>query len=114
MATLAKVYRRALDHLPRKHGDDCLQELRWIDDRRDLAEARPTMLPGSANGAGRGSHRADGHFLLAAAQHHNPWQVSTSSRPNARYRNSASSCRPSQVKNLVRWENSTNLHRVCV
>jgi len=24
----------------RKHGDDCLQELRWLYDRRDLAEAR--------------------------------------------------------------------------
>lgn len=22
--------RNALDHLPRKHGDDCLQELRWL------------------------------------------------------------------------------------
>lgn len=32
--------RNALDHLPRKHGDDCLQELRWLYDRRDLAEAR--------------------------------------------------------------------------
>ncbi|MBB2708925.1 UNVERIFIED_ORG: transposase-like protein [Rhizobium etli] len=28
--------RNALDHLPRKHGDDCLQELRWIYDRRDI------------------------------------------------------------------------------
>jgi putative transposase len=32
--------RNALDHLPRKHADDCLQELRWIYDRRDRAEAR--------------------------------------------------------------------------
>lgn len=32
--------RNALDHLPRKHGDDCLQELRWLYDRRDLAEAK--------------------------------------------------------------------------
>jgi putative transposase len=32
--------RNALDHLPRKHLDDCLQELRWVYDRRDLAEAR--------------------------------------------------------------------------
>jgi putative transposase len=30
----------ALDHLPRKHADDCLQELRWIYDRRDLVEAK--------------------------------------------------------------------------
>jgi putative transposase len=32
--------RNALDHLPRKHLDDCLQELRWIYDRRDLSEVR--------------------------------------------------------------------------
>ena len=32
--------RNALDHLPRKADDDCLTELRWIYDRRDLQEAR--------------------------------------------------------------------------
>jgi putative transposase len=32
--------RNALDYVPRKVGDDCLQELRWIYDRRDLAEVR--------------------------------------------------------------------------
>jgi putative transposase len=32
--------RNALDHLPRKADDDCLKELRWLYDRRDLAEAR--------------------------------------------------------------------------
>ena len=32
--------RNALDYLPRKADDDCLQELRWIYDRRDLAEAQ--------------------------------------------------------------------------
>ncbi len=32
--------RNALDHLPRKADDDCLQELRWMYDRRDLEEAR--------------------------------------------------------------------------
>ena len=31
--------RNALDHLPRKADDDCLQELRWIYDRRAMAEA---------------------------------------------------------------------------
>lgn len=31
--------RNALDHMPRKRDDDCLQELRWIYDRRDLEEA---------------------------------------------------------------------------
>ncbi len=32
--------RNALDYLPRKADDDCLQELRWIYDRRDTQEAR--------------------------------------------------------------------------
>ena len=32
--------RNALDHLPRKLADDCLQELRWIYDRRELVEVR--------------------------------------------------------------------------
>lgn len=35
--------RNALDHLPRKADDDCLRELRWIYDRRDLTEARKDM-----------------------------------------------------------------------
>ncbi|MBB2713070.1 IS256 family transposase [Rhizobium sophoriradicis] len=35
--------RNALDHLPRKHGDDCLQELRWIYDRRDIDEAKADL-----------------------------------------------------------------------
>jgi putative transposase len=32
--------RNCLDHLPRKGDDDCLRELRWIYERRDLGEAR--------------------------------------------------------------------------
>jgi putative transposase len=32
--------RNALDHVPRRVDDDCLRELRWLYDRRDLAEAR--------------------------------------------------------------------------
>ena len=32
--------RNALDYLPRKADDDCLQELRWLYDRRDLSEAQ--------------------------------------------------------------------------
>jgi transposase-like protein len=32
--------RNALDYLPRKADDDCLLELRWLYDRRDLEEAR--------------------------------------------------------------------------
>lgn len=35
--------RNAADHLPRKATDDCLQELRWIYDRRDLAEVRADL-----------------------------------------------------------------------
>ncbi|HVN77169.1 MAG TPA: IS256 family transposase [Thermoanaerobaculaceae bacterium] len=32
--------RNALDYLPRRGDDDCLKELRWIYDRRNLEEAR--------------------------------------------------------------------------
>jgi len=32
--------RNALDYLPRKGGEDCLQELRWLYERRDQAEAQ--------------------------------------------------------------------------
>jgi putative transposase len=32
--------RNALDYLPRKANDDCLQELRWLYDRRDITEAQ--------------------------------------------------------------------------
>jgi putative transposase len=32
--------RNAIDHLPRKRDDDCLQELRWLYDRRQLKEAK--------------------------------------------------------------------------
>jgi putative transposase len=35
--------RNALDYLPRKADDDCLQELRWLYDRRDAQEARPGL-----------------------------------------------------------------------
>jgi len=35
--------RNALDYLPRKADDDCLQELRWIYDRRDLKEAQADL-----------------------------------------------------------------------
>jgi transposase-like protein len=43
-AALQRCYvhflRNALDHLPRKADDDCLQELRWLYDRRSVEEAR--------------------------------------------------------------------------
>jgi putative transposase len=32
--------RNALDYVPRKVDDDCLQELRWFYERRDIAEVR--------------------------------------------------------------------------
>jgi putative transposase len=35
--------RNALDYLPRKADDDCLQELRWLYDRRDAQEARQDL-----------------------------------------------------------------------
>jgi putative transposase len=35
--------RNALDYVPRKVDDDCLQELRWLYDRRNLAEARADL-----------------------------------------------------------------------
>ena len=35
--------RNALDYLPRKANDDCLVELRWLYDRRDLEEARQDL-----------------------------------------------------------------------
>jgi transposase-like protein len=35
--------RNALDHLPRKAVDDCLRELRWLYDRRDLTEAQKDL-----------------------------------------------------------------------
>ena len=37
--------RNALDHLPRKASDDCLQELRWLYDRRDVSEAQEGTSP---------------------------------------------------------------------
>jgi putative transposase len=35
--------RNALDHLPRKRDEECLQELRWMYDRRSLKEARSDL-----------------------------------------------------------------------
>ncbi len=31
--------RNALDHMPRRRDDDCLQELRWLYDRRNVTKA---------------------------------------------------------------------------
>jgi putative transposase len=35
--------RNAVEHLPRKGDDDCLRELRWLYDRRNLVEARKDL-----------------------------------------------------------------------
>ena len=35
--------RNALDHLPRKRDEECLQELRWMYDRRSIKEARSDL-----------------------------------------------------------------------
>ena len=45
--------RNALDYLPRKGGDDCLMELRWLYDRRDLEEARRDLAAWLSKWTGR-------------------------------------------------------------
>ena len=75
--------RNALDHLPRKADDDCLQELRWIEPALRPASHRP---PRAGRGRGRsrrlaqevgrplrqadelggGEHRGDLHLLSSA------------------------------------------------
>src|SRR5690349_11950847 len=45
--------RNALDYVPRKVDDDCLQELRWLYDRRDLAEARRDLAAWLAKWSGK-------------------------------------------------------------
>ncbi len=45
--------RNALDHMPRKRDDDCLQELRWLYDRRNLEEARTDLAAWLARWQGR-------------------------------------------------------------
>jgi transposase-like protein len=48
-----RFLRNALAYLPRKHNDDCMQDLRWIYDRRDLAEARADLSAWLAKWASR-------------------------------------------------------------
>jgi putative transposase len=45
--------RNALDYVPRKVDDDCLQELRWMYDRRDLAEVRRALAQWLAKWQGK-------------------------------------------------------------
>ena len=50
--------RNAMDHLPRRGNDDCLQELRWIYDRREIARPPVDPIPGriaNALGADKGA-----------------------------------------------------------
>jgi transposase-like protein len=51
--------RNALDHLPRKADDDCLTELRWLYDRRDLDEARQDLAAWLSKWQGRYSKLCD-------------------------------------------------------
>ena len=68
--------RNALDYVPRKVDDDCLMELRWFYDRRDLAEVRRDLADLARQMAGqipeavrlgRRQHRGDADVLPAAA-----------------------------------------------
>jgi hypothetical protein len=68
--------RNALNYLPRKADDDCLQELRWRYDRRNLPEAQRDLAnwltrwqkeTPEAHRLGRGEHRLDAHLLPPAA-----------------------------------------------
>ncbi len=52
-ALLRSLPEEALDHLPRKHADDCLQELRSLYDRRDVAEARADLAEWLAKWQGK-------------------------------------------------------------
>jgi putative transposase len=45
--------RNARDHLPRKADDDCLQELRWLYDRRELVEAKQDLAAWLAKWQGK-------------------------------------------------------------
>ena len=45
--------RNALDYVPRKVDDDCLLELRWMYDRRDLSEVRRDLAAWLAKWSGK-------------------------------------------------------------
>src|SRR5438874_10997457 len=45
--------RNALDYVPRRVDDACLQELRWLYDRRDLPEARRDLAAWLAKWSGK-------------------------------------------------------------
>ncbi len=87
--------RNALDDVPRKVDDDCLRELRWFYDRRDLAEVRRDIAAWLAKWQakypaavqlGRGQHRGDAELLpaaLAAPQTHEVDQHARRVEPGA-------------------------------
>ena len=84
--------RNALDHLPRKTNDDCLQELRWIYDRRDKEEAMKDLAQWverwELNPLIDGPHPSRWPFAFAQHMVH-PAGVEPASRPNlglARYK----------------------------
>ena len=68
--------RNALDYLPRKANDDCLMELRWLYDRRNVEEARRDLAAWLAKWAkrsqavrlGGGKHRRNAELLPPAAR----------------------------------------------
>jgi putative transposase len=59
-------------HLPRKADDDCLQELRWLYDRRNLGEARRNLQawPKLCNWAEENIEETLSFYKLPL-QHHN-------------------------------------------
>jgi transposase-like protein len=67
--------RNALDYVPRKVDDDCLRELRWLYDRRDLTAAGRDLAAWLAKWQaiypklrlGRRAHRGDADLLSATA-----------------------------------------------
>ena len=71
--------RNALDYVPRKVDDDCLMELRWFYDRRELAEVRRDLAAWLAKWQGKypeavqlggRQHRGDPDLLPVATAHH--------------------------------------------
>ena len=68
--------RNALDYVPRKVDDDCLMELRWFYDRREIAELRRDLAAWLAKWQekyaklcawGGRQHRGDAELLPATA-----------------------------------------------
>ena len=80
--------RNALDYLPRKANDDCLTELRWLYDRRNLDEARRDLAAwlGEMDGSGTPNCAAG-------------------SRKTSKKRSASTACRGEHHKNLK----STNM-----